>query len=124
MTDQQLIYGIIVAVIVANNLAWYLARHQYMSKMFKEWNNQRNRADAAENELAAIDVRQDHYPALQVANATLNEIVIGMKTRLKKSEQAPFGRYTARFERFEDLVLFLMFDADPAEVRHERTDSK
>ncbi len=76
-------------------------------------NAEQNRADAAENKLAAVDVRDSHYPALQEANAFQVAMVSGVKAHLRTSEQAPFGRYTGRFNKFEDLCLFLMFDAPP-----------
>ena len=41
-----------------------------------------------------------------------------MKDRLQTSPTAPFGVYSAKFDKFEDLVLFLMFDAKrPLKVR-------
>lgn len=113
---------IALAFVLVNNLVWVGYRRKYMEYMFNLWNDERNRADALGNTLAAIDVREEHYPALQQANATLNNIVTGIKARLSKSEQAPFARYTARFEHFEDLVVFLVFDVNREEFDAERND--
>lgn len=96
---------------------WYRIRS---IKAFKALNtilqNEKDRADFAENKLAAVDVRDSHYPALQAVNASFNAVILGMRTRLATSDVAPFGKWTGKFERVEDLILFLIFDVDRDEV--------
>lgn len=113
------IHLIYCSLIVIINVVWILVRKRYKRMLFHMWNDERNRADAAENKIAALAVQESHYPDLQRVNAEYVKVIDGMKARLKKSEVAPYGRYTARFESFPDLILFLMFDCDRNELEKE-----
>jgi hypothetical protein len=104
---------ILIIVLVLTNVCWFIVATELQQSLRHETRarlNETERANLAENKLAAVDVRDSHYAGLQAANETLNAIVIGMKKRLQTSEQAPFGKFTARFDKFQDLVLFLIFE--------------
>jgi uncharacterized protein YqeY len=116
-TEPMVIVMVALALINIVQVIAYLMKKRQMEALCFD---QRNRAEMAENKLAAVDIRDSHYPALQESNRILNAIVDGMKAELKTSESAPYGRWTGKFDKFEQLVLFLLFDADPADFRRPR----